>query len=68
VIAECNCRVQAVSADSCSECSRNKQSEMKTAGNRLRVDCCEQRLLLYVRNSDSAMEITVIKTCCNVSC
>jgi hypothetical protein len=35
VIAECNCRVQAVSADSCSECSRSKQSEMKTAGNSL---------------------------------
>jgi hypothetical protein len=45
VIAECNCRVQAVSADSCSECSRSKQLEMKTAGNRLRVDCCEPRLL-----------------------
>jgi hypothetical protein len=27
--------VQAVSADSCIECSRSKQLEMKTAGNRL---------------------------------
>jgi hypothetical protein len=43
VIAECNCRVQAVSADSCSEGSRSKQSEMKTAGNRLHVDCCVNR-------------------------
>jgi hypothetical protein len=32
VIAECNCRVQAVSAVSEVECSRVEQLEMKTAG------------------------------------
>jgi hypothetical protein len=51
-----------VSADSCSEGSRSKQLDMKTAGNRLRVDCCVQRLLSYVRHSDSAIGMSVIKT------
>jgi hypothetical protein len=59
--------VQAVSADSCSEGSRSKRSEMKTAGNRLCEDCCEPRLL-YMWNSDSAIGMSVIKTGCNVSC
>jgi hypothetical protein len=55
-----------VSADSCSECSRNTQLEMlemKTAGNR-RVDCCEPRLL-NVWNSNSAIGMSVTKSGCN---